>query len=126
VRWCLADATPDTAPQNIRCDNGTELTAQALRDWCTGSAVSIRYIEPGAPWQNPFAESFNARVRDELLNLEEFSCLTEAQVLAEDWRQDFNALCRRRHNVFYADVRVMPRWGRDRLVGAVIGVWRSA
>ncbi|MCA1677835.1 MAG: transposase [Actinobacteria bacterium] len=47
------------------------------------------YIGPGAPWQNPFAESFNARVRDELLNLEEFSCLAEAQVLTEDWRQDY-------------------------------------
>jgi len=78
------------APQNLRCDNGTELTAHALRDWCTASTVSIRYIEPGAPWQNPFAESFNARVRDELLNLEEFSCLAEARVLAEDWRQEFN------------------------------------
>ena len=52
--------------------------------------MSIRYIEPGAPWQNPFAESFNARVRDELLNLEEFSCLAEARVLAEDWRLAFN------------------------------------
>ena len=114
------------APQNLRCDNGTELTAHALRDWCTASAVSIRYIEPGAPWQNPFAESFNARVRDELLNLEEFSCLTEARVLAEDWRQAFNELCRRRHKLFYADVRVMPTWGRDRSVGAVIGSWRSA
>jgi transposase InsO family protein len=58
------------APANLRCDNGTELTAHALRDWCARSTVSIRYIEPGAPWQNPFAESVNARVRDELLNLE--------------------------------------------------------
>ena len=74
----------------IRDSNGPELTAHALRDWCTSVAVTTRYIEPGAPWQNPFAESFNARVRDELLNLEEFSCLTEAQVLAEDWRQEFN------------------------------------
>jgi len=78
------------APQNLRCDNGPELTAHALRDWCTSVAVTTRYIEPGAPWQNPFAESFNARVRDELLNLEEFSSLAEARVLAEDWRQEFN------------------------------------
>ena len=88
--------------------------------------MTTRYIEPGAPWQNPFAESFNARVRDELLNLEEFSCLAEARVLAEDWRQEFNGLCRRRHKPFYADVRVMPTWGRDHRVGAVIGAWRSA
>jgi len=78
------------APQNIRCDNGPELTANALRDWCRLTSVTTSYIEPGAPWQNPFAESFNARVRDELLNLEEFSCLLEAQTLTEDWRQDFN------------------------------------
>jgi putative transposase len=78
------------APSNIRCDNGPELTANALRDWCRLASVTTSYIEPGAPWQNPFAESFNARVRDELLNLEEFSCLAEAQVLTEDWRQDYN------------------------------------
>lgn len=78
------------APENIRCDNGPELTAHALRDWCASTAVTTSYIEPGAPWQNPFAESFNARVRDELLNLEEFSCLAEAQILAEAWRQDYN------------------------------------
>jgi len=77
-------------PENIRCDNGPELTAHALRDWCTSTQVTTSYIEPGAPWQNPFAESFNARVRDELLNLEEFCCLAEAQILAEAWRQDYN------------------------------------
>ncbi len=78
------------APENIRCDNGPELTAHALRDWCAGAQVTTSYIEPGAPWQNPFAESFNARVRDELLNLEEFSCLAEARILTEDWREAFN------------------------------------
>ena len=114
------------APQNLRCDNGPELTAHALRGWCTSADVTTRYIEPGSPWQNPFAESFNARVRDELLNLEEFSSLAEAQILAEDWRQAFNALCRRRHKWFYADVRVMPTWGGDRAWGAVIGAERSA
>ena len=77
-------------PENIRCDNGPELTAHALRDWCTSARVTTSYIEPGAPWQNPFAESFNARVRDELLNLEQFSCLAEAQILAEDWREHYN------------------------------------
>jgi putative transposase len=78
-------------PQNLRCDNGPELTAHALRDWCAGADVTTRYIEPGAPWENPFAESFNARVRDELLNLEEFSCLAEAKVLTEDWKNAYNA-----------------------------------
>jgi putative transposase len=78
------------APKHIRCDNGPELTAHALQDWCRHSAVATGYIEPGAPWQNPFVESFNARVRDELLNVEEFSCLTEARVLAADWQANYN------------------------------------
>ena len=78
-------------PANLRCDNGPELTAHALRDWCTGADVTTRYIEPGSPWENPFAESFNARVRDELLNLEEFSCIAEAKVLTEDWKIAYNA-----------------------------------
>jgi transposase InsO family protein len=54
------------------------------------------FIEPGAPWQNPFVESFHARVRDELLNCEQFSCLAEAQVLIDDWREDYNT--RRPHS----------------------------
>ena len=90
MRWrrSRAGAAP---PENVRCDNGPELTANALRDWCTSTQVATSYIEPGAPWQNPFAESFNARVRDELLNLEEFSCLLDAQVLTEGWRTTYNA-----------------------------------
>lgn len=78
------------APGHIRCDNGPELTAHALQDWCRLRSTVTGYIEPGAPWQNPFVESFNARVRDELLNAEEFSCLTEARMLAADWRTDYN------------------------------------
>ncbi len=78
------------APQHIRCDNGPELTANALRDWCRFSAAGCAYIEPGSPWQNPYVESFNGRVRDELLSVEQFSCLAEAQVLVADWRQDYN------------------------------------
>ena len=53
-------------------DNGPELLAWALRDWCRLSGTQTSYIEPGAPWENPYVESFNGRVRDELLNLEEF------------------------------------------------------
>ena len=54
------------------------------------STAETAYIEPGAPWQNAYVESFNGRVRDELLDLEQFSCLAEARVLIEDWRQDYN------------------------------------
>ena len=74
----------------MRCDNGPELTANALRDWCRFSRAGSAYIEPGSPWQNPYVESFGGRVRDELLAVELFSCLTEAQVLIEDWRIDYN------------------------------------
>jgi putative transposase len=79
-----------TAPGFLRCDNGPEMTAHALRDWCRFSKAGSAYIEPGSPWQNPYVESFGGRVRDELLAVELFSCLTEAQVLIEDWRIDYN------------------------------------
>jgi putative transposase len=79
-----------TAPAFIRCDNGPELTANALRDWCRFARAGSAYIEPGSPWQNPYVESFGSRVRDELLSVELFSCLAEARVLIEDWRQDYN------------------------------------
>jgi transposase InsO family protein len=57
----------------LRSDNGTELTGHALRDWWRFSQTDSAFIEPGAPWQNPFVESFHARVRDELLNVEQFA-----------------------------------------------------
>ena len=79
-----------TAPGFLRCDNGPEMTANALRDWCRFSRAGSAYIEPGSPWQNPYVESFGGRVRDELLAVELFSCLTEARVLIEDWRSDYN------------------------------------
>lgn len=60
------------APTHVRCDNGPELTAHALRDWCRFTATETAFIDPGAPWQNPFVESFNGRVRDELLDVEQF------------------------------------------------------
>ncbi len=79
-----------TAPRFVRCDNGPEMTANALRDWCRFSGAGSAYIEPGSPGQNPYVESFGGRVRDELLAVELFSCLAEAQVLIEDWRHDYN------------------------------------
>jgi putative transposase len=79
-----------SAPAFIRCDNGPEMTANALRDWCRFSGTGSAYIEPGSPWQNPYVESFGGRIRDELLAVELFSCLAEAQVVIEDWRQDYN------------------------------------
>lgn len=84
-------ATERGAPANLRADNGPELTAAVLREWCRHGSTGTAYIEPGSPWQNPYVESFNARLRDELLNTEVFTCLEEAQVLAADWRADYNA-----------------------------------
>ena len=73
-------------PAFLRCDNGPELIADTLREWYRYSRIGISYIEPGSPWENPYVESFNGRVRDELLNIEEFGSLLEAQVVVEDWR----------------------------------------
>ena len=81
-----------TAPACIRCDNGLELTANALRDWCRFSGAGSSYIDPGAPWENPFVESFGGRLRDELLGVEQFDTLLEAQVLIEDWRIEYNTM----------------------------------
>jgi putative transposase len=75
-----------THPQFVRCDNGPEMTSNALRDWCRFSRTGAAFIEPGSPWENPFVESFNSRVRDELLSVEVFTCLAEAKVMIEDFR----------------------------------------
>jgi transposase InsO family protein len=79
------------APADIRSDNGPEFIAQALRDWCEASdTTSTAYIEPGSPWKNGFAESFNGRFRDEFLNTELFTRAPEAQLLAVRWRWEYN------------------------------------
>jgi putative transposase len=78
------------APEHLRMDNGPELTAHALQDWCRFSKAGTAYIDPGSPWQNLFVESFHSRVRDELLDVEEFSSLAEAKVVISDWREDYN------------------------------------
>lgn len=78
------------APKYLRADNGPEMIAWTLRDYCRLTGTNTAYIEPGSPWENPFVESFNGRLRDELLNIEEFACLTEAKVILEDWRIQYN------------------------------------
>ena len=77
-------------PGHLRMDNGPELVAWALRDWCRLAGTTTNYIEPGSPWENPFIEGFNGRVLDELLNVEEFATLFEAQVVVEAWRTEYN------------------------------------
>jgi len=78
------------APKHIRSDNGPEFIAKALRSWLAESDVKTLYIEPGAPWQNGVNESFNGKLRDELLNGELFTSLQEAKVVTEDYRLAYN------------------------------------
>jgi len=82
--------TRSTFPTFIRSDNGPELTANALRDWCRFGHAGTAYIDPGSPWQNPWVESYGSRMRDELLAIEQFDSLLEAQVLVADWRTEYN------------------------------------
>ena len=77
-------------PTHLRMDNGPEFIAHALQEWCTGSGSATAYIPPGSPWENPFVESFNSRLRDEFLNIELFSSLPEAKLLAEQHRIEYN------------------------------------
>jgi len=81
---------PGRRPEYVRMDNGPELTAHAVRDWARLSGTGTAYVDPGSPWQNGHCESFNGRFRDEFLATEQFDTLLEAQVLAEDWRIEYN------------------------------------
>ncbi len=77
-------------PENIRSDNGTEFTARQIRKWLNCLGVNTLFIEPGSPWENGYIESFNGKLRDELLNREVFTTLEEANVLIEQWRRGYN------------------------------------
>jgi len=77
-------------PEHIRSDNGPEFTANAVRRWLNRLGVKTLFIEPGSPWENGYIESFNGKLRDELLNLEIFTTLTEAKVLIGQWRREYN------------------------------------
>jgi putative transposase len=89
-------------PAYIRSDNGPEFVAKAVQEWIAAVGAKTAYIERGSPWENGYIESFNARLRDELLNGEIFYTLREAQIVIEMWRRPL-----RRHG----------RNGRDRRPG---------
>ena len=78
------------APEHLRSDNGPEFIAKAVQQWLKDHGVKTLYIEPGSPWQNGFVESFHGRFRDECLNREQLHTLTEARVVIEDYRQQYN------------------------------------
>jgi len=77
-------------PEHIRSDNGPEFTANVVREWLKNTGVKTLFIEPGSPWENGYNESFNGKLRDELLNREVFYTLKEAQTLVEWWRLEYN------------------------------------
>ena len=89
LAWLMATRG---VPKHIRSDNGAEFTAKAVREWLGKVGVNTLYIEPGSPWENGYIESFNGKLRDELLQGEIFYTLKEAKVLIEQWRNDYNKI----------------------------------
>lgn len=79
-------------PAHIRSDNGPEFIAAALREWIAAVGAKTAYIEPGSPWENGYVESFNSKLRDELLNGEIFYTLAEAKIVIEQWRRHYNTV----------------------------------
>ena len=79
-------------PGHIRSDNGPEFIAKAVQKWIHAVGAKTAYIAPGSPWENGFIESFNARLRDELLNGEIFYSLKEARIIIESWRRHYNGI----------------------------------
>ena len=79
-------------PEYIRSDNGSEFAAEAIRSWLKRIGVKTLFIEPGSPWENGYIESFNGKLRDELLNREIFDTFLEARILTERWRREYNSV----------------------------------
>jgi transposase InsO family protein len=79
-------------PEHIRSDNGPEFTATVVREWLSNIGVETLFIEPGSPWENGYVESFNGKLRDELLNGEIFDTLLEAKTVIESWRNEYNSI----------------------------------
>jgi len=77
-------------PEHVRSDNGPEFVARSVQDWIGAVGAKTAYIERGSPWENGFIESFNARLRDELLDGEIFYSLAEAKIVIESWRRHYN------------------------------------
>ncbi len=80
LAWLMATRG---VPEHIRSDNGAEFTSGVVREWLSTVGVKTLYIEPGSPWENSYVESFNGKLRDQLLSGEIFSTLQEAKVLIE-------------------------------------------
>jgi transposase InsO family protein len=79
-------------PEHIRSDQGSEFIATAVKDWIAAVGAKTAYIEKSSPWENGYVESFNGKLRDELLNIEIFNTLREAQIMIESWRRHYNTI----------------------------------
>jgi transposase InsO family protein len=79
-------------PEYLRSDNGPEFIAESVREWLHKVGTKTLFIEPGSPWENGYIESFNGKLRDELLNGEIFDTVTEAKVITERWRNHYNKI----------------------------------
>ncbi len=94
----------------VRCDNGPEFISHALARWCARRSTTTEHIEPGSPWQNPYIESYNGRMREELLNMEVFENRLEAQVVVDDWRWEFNNVRPHRSLAMETPAAFAARW----------------
>ena len=108
------------APADIRSDNGPEFIAAEIKGWLDRGTVDTLYIEKGAPWENGYVESFNGRLRDELLNRELFLSVPEARYVLDEWRQEYNS--RRPHSGLNWQT---PEAFADSLAGSSLGKVQS-
>jgi transposase InsO family protein len=93
VQECLTELFCERGvPEHIRSDNGAEFTASMIRTWLNELGTKTLFIEPGSPWENGYIESFNGKLRDELLNREIFYTLQEAKILIKHWRREYNQI----------------------------------
>ncbi len=101
ARWLTADGVfailtrlfvERGVPAHLRSDNGPELCAKVVRGWQHWLGVQTLFIEPGSPWEYGYNESFNGKLRYELLDRELFFTLRETQILIEPWRQHYNGI----------------------------------
>ena len=90
LEWLAKAIEQHGAPEYLRSDNGSEFIAKIVQQWLAEHLVKTIYIDPGSPWQNGFVESFHGRFRDECLNREQLWTLTEARVVIEDYRRQYN------------------------------------
>jgi len=90
LSWLQKTIEIHGAPDYLRSDNGPEFIAKEVQQWLAQNQIKTIYIDPGSPWQNGFVESFHGRFRDECLNREQLWTLTEARVVIEDFRREYN------------------------------------